>query len=166
MCRNAHHRMKRSERLTWKKCARQRIRPRKQTQVGRGQWSPPLTFLNGWVDWGKKMEAMMDRMAARKIGWKHHHESTNAQKSGRRRRGDIFRLEWKCASLENVDQNQSQGVMKGKYGPIEKKDSGHASYWNARMAGDTGSSSWDEPTEEAVCDRNVKAVEVASKRWL
>ena len=26
----------------------------------RGQWSPSFISLNGWVDWDKKMETMMD----------------------------------------------------------------------------------------------------------
>ena len=32
----------------------------------RGQWTPSFISLNGWVDWDRKMETMMDSMTARK----------------------------------------------------------------------------------------------------
>ena len=31
------------------------------------QWSPSFVTLNGWVDWDKKMETMMDSADARKL---------------------------------------------------------------------------------------------------
>ena len=32
-----------------------------------GQWAPSFITLNGWVDWDKKMETMMDSADARKL---------------------------------------------------------------------------------------------------
>ena len=33
----------------------------------KGQWSPSFITLNGWVDWDKKVETMMDSPNARKL---------------------------------------------------------------------------------------------------
>ena len=58
-----------------------------ENEVGgyeRGQWSPLFISLNGWADWDKKMETMMDSMAARKLVEGIIYESTNAWKSGHR----------------------------------------------------------------------------------
>ena len=51
----------------------ERITRRRKTMVNdagekdKGQWSPPFITLNGWVDWEKKMETMMDSAYAKRL---------------------------------------------------------------------------------------------------